>query len=157
MIIIRDTREKVDFFTFGSYSDVTVVDKKLDVGDYTVKGYENKITIDRKRNSGEILLNLGAQAVRIQKELDRMAKLDQSYFVCSFPYTCLNEFPEGSGIPKYRWKYLKAKGSFMRKRIHEIEETYVNISFIFCDNNMIAEETTYNLLKGYVEENTNGR
>lgn len=151
MDIIRDTREKKEFFTFASYGDINIVSKKLDTGDYSICGYEDKITVDRKRNAGELVINFGQQSVRFNKEFERMAQMERAYFVCSFPYSDLEIFPENSGIPKKRWKYLRINGKFLKRKIHEIEEQYENISFIFCDNAIAAEEVTYTIFKEYIE------
>lgn len=152
MEIVRDTREQVGFFTFASYADVQIVEKKLDTGDYSITGFEDKVTIDRKKNSGELYLNLGAQSTRINKELERMSKFERAYFVCAFPRNHLDIFPKESGIPPYRWKYLKMTSKYLKLRIHQIEEIYPNISFIFCNDVLDAERVTYELLKEYADD-----
>jgi hypothetical protein len=153
MEIIVDTREKKDAFSFKGYGGVTVIDRKLDTGDYSMPMFENKITIDRKANSGELYINIGLDQKRFKKELERMALFDRAYFVCSFPESDLFIFPSNSGIPKYRWQYLRIPASYLRRRIKEIQEEYQSIRFIFCDNKYDAEEITYELLKEYYDKN----
>lgn len=153
MKIIVDTREKKDIFLFRAYGDVEIINKKLDTGDYSLEGFETKITIDRKANSGELYINLGSGGARVKKELDRMALFDRAYFVCAFPESDLYSFPVNSGIPKYRWKYLKMAPAYMRKRVKEIQEEYKSIKFIFCDSAYDAERVSYELLKEYYEQN----
>ena len=151
MIIIRDTREKKEYFTFSSFADVSVIQKKVDVGDYTIRGHENRITVDRKRNTGELQINFGQQSARFQKEFERMACMERAYFVCAFPYSDLDIFPVNSGIPKKTWKYLRVNGRFLKRKIHEIEEQYKNISFVFCDDAISAEQVTYKIFQEYLE------
>lgn len=156
--IIVDTLEKKDLFLFKSYADVVVSKEHLKTGDYSIRGYIDSITIDRKANSGELYMNFGVDWTRFKAELNRMRSYDVAYFVCSFPYDDLNIFPENSGIPKYRWKYLSCNDKFLRKKIHEIHEQYDNIKFLFFKNKYEAEEATYNLLKQYNNQgNNNGR
>ena len=50
MAVICDSREKVDSFNFFSYPDVITEIRALKTGDFSIKDYEDKITIDRKRN-----------------------------------------------------------------------------------------------------------
>lgn len=157
MEIIVDTREKKDSFSFRAYGEVVVIDKKLDTGDYSLSKFENKITIDRKSTSGELYMNIGADQKRFNKELERMALFERAYFVCAFPESDLHSFPVNSGIPKYRWKYLRLPPAYMRKRIKEIQEEYPLIQFIFCDNKYDAEEKTYELLKEYYDKNNKNR
>lgn len=155
MKIICDTREKKDYFTFATYDDVEVISYKLKTGDYSIEGYENKITIDRKRTSGEFYINLGSSSKRVKKEMDRMVEFDHAYFVMSFPESDLLTFPKNSGIPYKRWKYLKMGAPALRKTFYEIREQYPSIEFIFCDDNYEAEKTTYNLLKEYYDKQNN--
>lgn len=150
--IIRDTQEKLEFFTFSSYGDVSLISRKLATGDYSLEGLEDKITVDRKRNSGELYLNFGVDKTRLNKEFERMHSFEEAYFVCSFPFSDLEIFPERSGIPKHRWRYLKMAPAYLKRVIKETEERYENIKFIFCDDQFAAEEVTYNILKKYKEQ-----
>ena len=151
--IIIDTREQEVTFLFKSYPDVITTFKKLDTGDFTCVNCEHIVTIDRKSSSNELQKNLGMDSKRFNKELERMRSITYCYFVCCFPYSHLEEFPVNSGIPKNRWKYLKVKGPYLRRRVKEIEEEYPNIKFIFCNNLSEGENITYQILK----EHTSGQ
>lgn len=153
MLNIRlDTREQKDFFTFKSYGDVRVIREKVNVGDYNIPGLEHIVTVDRKLNTNELYMNFTSDYKRFSKELEKMKEIEFCYFVCCFPYSHMEEFPKNSTIPKYRWKYLKASGAFLRKKLKEIEETYPNIKFIFCNGVDAAEEITYQILKQHSED-----
>jgi hypothetical protein len=153
MRIIVDTREKKNIFLFKSYADVEIIIKGIPTGDYMVEGLAQKVVIDRKASVGELYLNLGSQFVRFKKELDRMRDIEFAYFLCCFPYSYLDTFPENSGIPKSKWKKLVMGGSFLRKKIKDIEEEYPNIKFIFCNNHIEGESIAYQILK----EHTGGQ
>lgn len=151
MEIICDSREKKDFFTFSSYPDVKVINKKLDTGDYSIVGFEDKITIDRKRNTNEIQMCFGQSWPRFYKELVRMTTFDEAYILCTFPFSYFDIFPKKSTIPLFRWKYLKMNGKYLKRRCMEIQEEFTNIKFIFAGCNQSAEFTAYNLLRDYYE------
>ncbi len=147
--IIRDTREKKDFFTFKSYSDVNVISHKLSTGDYSLVGFEDEITLDRKKSSNELQMCLGKDWVRFKKELVRMSYFEAPYIICEFPRHYIDIFPEMSGIPTKRWKRLRIRAPFLRKRLNDIKDEFPNIQIIFCDDHYDAEQKTYTILKEY--------
>lgn len=153
--IIIDTREKKDFFKFLSYQDIKIEVKALKTGDYSIVNYEDKITIDRKRDCNELQMCLGQSWKRFYKELQRMSSFDEAYIVCTFPYEDVETFPVNSGVPRKRWKFLKTGAKFLKKRIHDIEEEFPNIKFIFSYSTIEAEEISYNLLRTYYDKKTN--
>lgn len=155
MTIILDTREKKDSFYFFSYPDVQTKTKGLKTGDFSIEGYEDKITIDRKRDCNELQMCLGQHWARFYRELQRMSSFDEGYIVCAFPYEDVETFPFNSGVPKHRWKYIKTSAKFLKKRIHDIEDEFPNIKFIFSYSKMEAEEITYNLLRTYYDKQIN--
>jgi len=154
MQIIIDTREKKDIFLFSSYN-VETVSRKLDTGDYSISGHENKITIDRKRSTAELQICLFSQYERFEKELIRMGAFDEAYILCSFPYSYLYSFPKNSTMPKSIMKKFKGGAAYLRKKFHEVNEEYPYVKFVFSDNQSDAEERAYNILKNYYESHTN--
>jgi len=155
--IIQDTREKKDKFFFYSYSDVELVVTCLKTGDYSIVGYEDKITIDRKCSTQELQICFGQQWKRFHRELERMSSFDEAYIMCSFPYEHLLIFPNKSGIPFSKLKYIKMTGSFLRKRIYTIEEEFPNIKFLFNDTQEDAEHRTYEILRNYYDKQNNSK
>lgn len=153
--VIQDTREKVGKFTFQSYDDVDVIRTCLRTGDYSLVGFEDKITLDRKKGSNELQMCLGKDWTRFKKELDRMVLFEESYIICEFPEYYIDIFPKMSGIPPKRWKRLMVRGPFIRKRLHEIREEYPSIKIIFCEDHYAAEQQTYNILKEYHDNQIN--
>lgn len=150
-----DSREKKNQFLFRSYQDVEVVHGCLKTGDYSLIGFEDKITIDRKATSGELQICFGKDWTRFKAELDRMSTFEEAYIMCTFPESDLAIFPRNSGIPTYRWRKLRASGKFLIKRCHDIEKQYPNVRIIFTESNIEAELYTYKILRNYYEEKYN--
>ena len=132
MKIIVDTREQqpLDFEFFGAEAER----RGLKTGDYSVEGLEDKLVIERKRSTGELYMCFGKEWPRFKRELERMADVPHAYLVFEFPADHMDSFPRNSGIPGYRWKYLKMTPKFMRKRMHEIQENFPNVQIVFCEN-----------------------
>lgn len=151
MQIIIDTREKKDLFLFKTFPVETKV-KKLDTGDYSIRGFENKITIDRKRDSNELQMCYGQKWRTFSDLLKRMEDFDEAYILCTFPYNHLEIFPRESNIPKSRWRRIKTSASFLRYRTKKIQEDFPNIKILFGNTHYESEEIAYNILKTYYEK-----
>lgn len=148
MLIVVDTREKYPW-TFDIWG-CEITRKKLKAGDYAILGYESEFSIERKRNVGEIALNLGQQRKRFERELDILSLYNRADLICEFPLDYILQFPENSGIPKRYWKKLRISGNYLDKAIHELTDRY-KINLVFCNNRMEAEEYAYNALKEYYD------
>jgi hypothetical protein len=57
-----------------------MVEQKLDTGDYSLVGYEDILSIERKRNFSELWGNL-AEKDRIEDEMSRMADIKYAYMI----------------------------------------------------------------------------
>lgn len=146
MIIKCDTREQLGFDFFAQGAEI--VDVTLGAGDYTIEGLEEYIAIERKASTGELSGNLGKVKMRerFYRELEKLNTIQEAYIVCEFPQSFLYTFPENSGIPKSKRKFIKMSGKYLRKLIHEIEDNF-DVQFIYCDNRAHAEQVTYDLLE----------
>jgi hypothetical protein len=129
-IIYRDTREKRGFWTFAGKR---CVQNALKTGDYTIKGFEQYITIDRKRNIGELSQNL-CQA-RFWKEVDRMKKMiadgGQAHFIFEFCQQDVALFPYGpnTGLPWYIKRKIKIRPPFIFSNIKKIEDAGIGVHY----------------------------
>ncbi len=119
--IIVDSREKTPW-TFPN-SRV----EGLKTGDYTLEGLEDVLTIDRKATTGEFSHNIIEK--RFDRELERFKEFKYAFIVCEFDYADVEFFPQGSNIPKYLWKTLRIKASFIKKKIAEYQTAGINIIF----------------------------
>lgn len=153
--IIQDTREQIPL-DFSFFEECEGVEKrKVDTGDYSMVGYEDKVFIERKRNSGELSINLGVDKDRFYRELDRTQDIPFKYIVCEFSVNDLLEFPKNSGIPKDKWSKLRFNGKALYGLCKKIEEQY-GIRFVFCDNRHDAAEQIIMIFKQVYESNNVG-
>ena len=137
-VILRDTREK-NGWDFSSYERCkTVKSRGLKTGDYTAAGLEKSLVIERKASTGEIAMNLGQKKNAFEAEMARMSDFRWAYIVCEFSIDDIMSFPENSGIPRKKWKYMRMNGKFIWRRIRELEENF-GVAFLFCNNKEDAE------------------
>lgn len=120
--VLRDTQEQQGwFFSETSYCDGTV-EIKLPTGDYTLRGYETLLTIERKGSSGEFARNVVEN--RFERELKRMDDFAHGFMVLEFTMADLVNFPRNSGIPSHLWPKLKTTSYFIVKRFIEFQMQY---------------------------------
>ena len=157
-IILKDTREKNgwDFESFDRC--IAVANWGLKTGDYTVKGLEKYLVIERKASTGELAINLGKKREAFENEIERMSKFRWKYIVFEFSIDDLMNFPKNSGIPKKQIQYVRMNGKFMWKKLREYEEQYgVEIVFALDKENaeqramIIFDEVTEILLREHAE------
>jgi ERCC4-type nuclease len=147
--VIRDTREQKDFWTFANYDIVdTVIDKKLDTGDYTIEGMEENLCIERKRNVSELAKNLFED--RFERELERMKEFYYSFLILSFGLDDVYNYPFVDCIPYKVRKRIKVRGPLLFKRLGEISVKY-QIPIIPCGHNKYAEELVISIMKRVYE------
>tara|TARA_B100000519_G_scaffold89212_1_gene77335 strand:+ start:2307 stop:2789 length:483 start_codon:yes stop_codon:yes gene_type:complete len=138
-IVLRDTREKTgwDFKTHDKCR--AVVDWGLKTGDYTVRGLEKHLVVERKASTGELAMNLGKKRSAFEAEIKRMDNFRWKYILCEFSIDDLMNFPENSGIPKKQLQYVRMNGKFMWKKLCEYQEQH-GVQIVFCDNKINAQE-----------------
>ena len=90
--VIKDTREQ-DGYTFekfnGRYASCNgMIVRKLDTGDYSLLGLEDKVCIERKGRVSELAINLGKDKHRFMREIERMKE---------FPFR-FRELSSGEGV-----------------------------------------------------------
>ena len=70
--VIQDTREQDGWF-FSPYDKCEGMERStMLTGDYTLKGYEDVVCIERKASVAEIAMNLGKKKKPFQEEMQRM-------------------------------------------------------------------------------------
>ena len=137
--IIQDSREK-NGWTFASYEKCKELKTRtLCTGDYTARGLEKYLAIERKASTGELNLNLGKKRKAFEAEMKRLSKFRFKYIICEFSIEDLMKFPENSGIPKKQWQFTRMNGKFMLKKLYEYQDRY-DIPTIFCGDRLAAEE-----------------
>lgn len=137
--IIVDSREKQPY----TFKDNFIV-AKLDTGDYSLEGYENVFTVDRKATVSELAGNL--TTARFKKELERMKSFKHAYLLLEFSFDDILRFPYGSDIPRKRWKYLKIRPPFIISALSRISLEY-GVHIIYAGNRDNARDILISLLK----------
>jgi len=148
--IIKDTREQ-EGYTFEPSSSryhtcKGMVTRKLDTGDYSIEGLEDKLCIERKASVVEFANNIGHDQVRFLKEIDRMKEFPYRFLVFEFSLSNLMNFPEDSGIPESDWGKLKVTNKFMLKMIMEFQ-LHHDIHVLFCDSKKNAKWAVLSIIK----------
>ena len=148
--IIKDTREQEGYTFEASSSRYHVckgmVTRKLDTGDYSIEGLEDKLCIERKASVVEFANNIGHDQARFMREIERMQEIPHRYMVFEFSLSDLMNFPEGSGIPESDWGKLKVTNRFMLKMIMEFQMNH-GIHVMFCDSKKNAKWAVLSLIK----------
>ena len=132
-IVIKDTREQ-DGWTFSEYDKCSGMEVgTLDTGDYTLKGFEEVVCIERKGCTSEIAMNLGRKKAPFQAEMERMKDYPFSFIVCEFSMGDLLKYPDKSRVPHKARSKVKVTGKYLLKCVIEFQIWY-NTKILFCDN-----------------------
>lgn len=154
--VIRDTREQNGYeFSAFDYCD-GMVEQKLDTGDYTILGLENKVCIERKGCVEELAINLGQKKYAFLREIERMKDFPHKFLVLEFSAEDLIRFPDESRIPVKNKSALKITGKYMMKCLAEFA-LYDNLHILFCGDRTSAFLVTTSILKRINEKYTIGR
>jgi len=149
LTIIQDTREQRGW-NFDIY-ECEVVKGTLHTGDYTVKGFESKLVVERKATTAEISINLGSKWKQFSAELERMKEFEKRFLLCEFSLDDLLRFPEGSGIPKNKLKFIRMSGKFLVSRLTKFCDQN-GIELLFCGNKAEATKTAMGIFRETYEE-----
>lgn len=134
--VIKDTREKDGYF-FGKFNRCSgMVERKLDTGDYTIDGLEDKICVERKGSVEEVAINLGKGKHAFLNEIERMKPFDHKYIVLEFTLEDLLKFPDETRIPKENLKKVKVTGKYILRCLMEFD--------VFDDVNVVFAGSKYN-------------
>lgn len=154
--VIKDTREQDGYF-FGPFNTCAgMVEEKLDTGDYSIKGMEDKICIERKGCVEELAVNLGQKKYAFLAEIERMEAFPHKFIVLEFSLDDLIKFPNDTRIPVKNKASLKITGKYMLKCLFEFE-LYNNVHVLFCGNKTNAFIAVSSILKRVNEMYTIGR
>ena len=138
-VILKDTREKNGWDFNSSNKCLAVARWGLKTGDYTIRGLEKDLVIERKASTGELAMNLGKKRKAFEAEMERMSKFRWKYIICEFSIDDLMSFPENSGIPEKQLQYVRMNGKFMWRKLCEYQENF-GVQVVFCDDKISAQE-----------------
>jgi len=137
--IIVDTREQQPW-VFPTH---TISVAKLDTGDYSLSGLEEKLCIERKKTVGEFANNIIEK--RYNDWVTRMSEYQYKFLLLEFSLSDVYSFPRNSGIPKYLWNKTRISPKFLLKKLTELEVIY-GIHVLFCDSSTTAAKFAESLM-----------
>lgn len=154
-VLIVDTREKTPYDFDGDPAFASIEHTKLDAGDYSIKGMEHLITIERKANADELFNNFTQNKERIFAEFERLR--DHKIKIMIIEQSCEDVFnPNNYYINK---KGLNKKDVRMPVAVVSANLTKLIVEYgvqvIFAGNR--ARSVTKNLLIGAYEHHRKGK
>lgn len=139
MLIVVDTREQTPFEFRHEKYEATTKQGTLSVGDYSLAGLEDKVAVERKSLS-DLVLCLGRERERFERELMRGAALDAFCVVC-----------EGSWLELARGEYRsQLKPHAACQSVLAFTARY-RVPFMFAGGRSAAEYITWGFLRQYLE------
>lgn len=146
--IIADTREQQPW-EFSSEKIDQVISRKLDTGDYTVEGLEDKLCIERKKSVAELAGNVTDD--RFERELERMSEFPHAFLLLEFGIDDIMVYPKGSRIPKHLARKIRVKGPFIMKRLAEMQIQH-NVHIVFGGDTDNARYMATSIMKRVSEK-----
>ncbi len=137
--IIIDTREQLPYEFEGN-----TVRKKLDTGDYSIVGFENQITVERKTKA-DMYGCIGKGRKRFIAELERMAEFDFAFIIIECTLKRFLTKPKHSSVNP-----LSAIGSLLTWEIR------YGVRVKFASDREHGRALTQALLKKFWKENREG-
>jgi len=141
--VIQDSREKLPW----KFENVQV--DKLWVGDYTLKGFESQIIVERKKKITEIASNMFQE--RFVKVLEKLNGLPNAFIVMEHNMKDIITYPK-SAPPSIRSK-TNVSGAFLMKKITQAMLDYPNIKWIWAGTPNQARIFVVSLFKRFLEGN----
>ena len=99
-----------------------MVREKLDTGDYSLRGYEELLAIERKGKISEFARNIVEN--RFERELERLEDFDYPFMLLEFDMKDVLDYPRSSKLPNSKRRLTKVTGGFILKRIIEFQIRY---------------------------------
>ena len=91
--VIKDTREQDGWF-FSPYDRCKGMEvATMKTGDYTIKGHEDLVCVERKGPITEIATNLGKKKKPFQAEMERMKSFDFRFILLEFSASDVINYP----------------------------------------------------------------
>lgn len=154
--VIKDTREQ-DGYYFSAFAGCAgMVEQKLDTGDYSIQGLEDKICIERKGCVEELAVNLGQKKYAFLDEIERMKSFPHKFLILEFSLEDLIKFPDDTRIPNKKLSSVKITGKYMLKCLLEFQ-LYNDVHVLFCGDKYNAFLAVSSILKRVNEKYTIGR
>ena len=144
--IIIDSREQKPY----SFPGVTTRFEQLNVGDYTVAGYESEFAVERK-TLDDLARSLGTDRERFENEIQRAvdANMDHLEVVIEAPEWYVADYAGTKSSPKY---YSDIYPNSILGTISAWSDRYDALGFTWADNREGGKAETLRLLdKWYIK------
>jgi hypothetical protein len=145
--VLRDSREQLGWLFPESEACSGTEVVTLETGDYTLAGHEHRFAIERKGSMGEFSANLWQP--RFENELTRLDQFDHAYLLLEFTMEEIISFPQGSGIPQHKWRFLRPTPQALLKRFHEMCLAHPKLNVLFVGHR--GREVASSLFKRITE------
>lgn len=107
--VIKDTREQDGWF-FDAYDRCDGMEvATMNTGDYTIKGFEDIVCVERKASVVEIANNLGRNKKTFHNEMERMKDFNFRYMLLEFSASDVMNYPYSILTPDERAVYMEYK------------------------------------------------
>ena len=136
--VVVDSREQAPFTFSGLPVEVEV--GALEAGDYSVRGFERRVAVERKA-LGDLVGCLGADRQRFERELARLRGYDEAAVVVEAPAVALRT-----------GRYLGRLDSGAAWQSVLAFSMRYRMPFIFCADRADAEAVTFDLLRHYARD-----
>ncbi len=118
----------------------------LKTGDYSIKGFENEICIERKASVSELASNITEK--RFQREIERMSEIRHPFIFLEFSMREIDRYPFCTNLPPKIRRKIRVRGPFIRKKLEEYLLNW-NIQTFCCRDAIKAEVMAYNILADF--------
>ncbi len=138
--VIADSREQLPY-SFDSapvYKDTSVTVGKLECGDYSVRGFERMVAVERK-SLPDLVMCLGRERDRFARELERARGLESFAVVIEGTFYDLAHGDYRSQLSPH--SAVQSISAFMARW---------RIPFVFAGSRAAAEYATWSLLQQYI-------
>ena len=140
MVVIQDSREQLPFtFEHERYADVQIQSGTLNIGDYSLRGLEDKVAVERK-SLPDLVQCLGRERERFERELQRGMALDAFTVVVEASWSDLASGNFRSRINPHA--ACQSVLAFMAR---------YRMPFLFAGSRPAAEYSVWGFLRQYLE------
>lgn len=143
MKIIIDTREQHPFEFRPSKEIEGSVIRKLDIGDYSIEGYEDKIAIERK-SPQDLFKSVGKDHKRFRREIERAKGLDYFAIIIEAPFSVIQTKSFNDS------HYCQMLGDTVIQICYAFKFKY-GCDVIFCQSRSEAISIIRNIFRAYLK------
>lgn len=147
--IVVDSREQKPYTFPGIES---VVEKTLDVGDYSLQGFEDRFAVERK-TLNDLATSLGADRDRFEREIIRAQDLTEFVVVIEAPEDDVYDYAGTGACPNY---YSAIYPNSIIGTVEKWPKKYDVLDFIWAESRAGGKQETLSKLdKWYLQETGN--